>query len=327
MAAYSHRHSIPEEILALSHERDQLRKRGKYERADVLKQQIEDAGYAIKDNPHGAHLVILPGVEIDGHVYRMARQVPSQLNMADLCTFSVNILTHNEREDTQRCIESVLRFANNTDLEIILVDNASDDGIDLWAEALRHREPRLHLVHVTRRMGDAEARNLGLKQSRGHAILLLDSHSEVTGDLFTPLGKTLENSDTGVTGSHGMTTADLRHFEETSSAQVDTIVGPCIAFRRALLKQVGMFDEQYRSSYYMDIDFNFAMHDAGLGIVLTPNLPLLQHEQQTEAPLSDAERAEQQRLNKRNFYRFLEKWGSREDLLSYTDEDEDNEDD
>ncbi|HCI80412.1 MAG TPA: hypothetical protein DHW02_12060, partial [Ktedonobacter sp.] len=90
-----------------------------------------------------AHLVILPGVEIDGHVYRMARQVPSQLNMSDLCTFSVIILTRNNSEATQRCIESILHFSGDTDLEVILVDNASNDGIDLWAEALRHHESRL----------------------------------------------------------------------------------------------------------------------------------------------------------------------------------------
>ena len=328
MAAYSHRQSIPEEILALSHERDELRKRGKYERADALKQQIEDAGYAVKDNPRGAHLVILPGVEIDGHVYRMARQVPSQLNMSDLCTFSVIILTRNNSEATQRCIESILHFSGDTDLEVILVDNASNDGIDLWAEALRHHESRLHLIHITRHMGEAEAYNLALKQSRGQYILLLDSNNEVTGDIFTPLAKTLADKDIGITGSHGMTTEDLRHFEESATPQVDAIVGSCLAFRRALLRQVGLFDEQYRSSYYMDIDFNFAVRDAGFEVVVTPDLPLSQHTPKPDTSLSDSAHAEQQRLNKRNFYRFLEKWGSREDLLSDIDEDadEDNRD-
>lgn len=321
----SYRQSIPEDILALSHERDQLRKRGKYERADALKQQIEEAGYAVKDNPHGAHLVILPGVEIDGHVYRMARQVPSQLNMSDLYTFSVTILTRDNSEATQHCIESVLRFAGNTELELILVDNASDDGIDLWAEAFRQREPRLHLIHITRPMGEAEAYNLALKQCRGQYILLLDPYSEVMGDIFTPLAKTLEESDIGVTGSHGMTTDDLRHFDESSAIQVDAIVGSCLAFRRALLKQIGLFDEQYRSPYYMDIDFNFTVRDAGFEVVVTPDLPLRHYAHESDTSLSDAERAEQQRLNKRNFYRFLEKWGNRDDLLSDMDEEEDEE--
>ena len=42
MTIRPYRHSIPPEILALSHERDLLRRRGQYERADVLKRQIEE---------------------------------------------------------------------------------------------------------------------------------------------------------------------------------------------------------------------------------------------------------------------------------------------
>jgi len=55
MTTKPYRHAIPPDILALSHERDLLRRKGQYDRADALKRQIEEAGYAIKDNPHGAH--------------------------------------------------------------------------------------------------------------------------------------------------------------------------------------------------------------------------------------------------------------------------------
>src|SRR5438132_5310513 len=125
MTTRPYRHAIPAEILALSHERDTLRKRGQYDRADALKRQIEEAGYAIKDNPRGAHLIILPSVEVDGTVYRTARQVPSLLDEADTCTFSVNILANTSSEETRRCLESVLRFGGSRDIEIILVNNRS----------------------------------------------------------------------------------------------------------------------------------------------------------------------------------------------------------
>src|SRR2546425_4210471 len=118
MTTRPYRHAIPAEILALSHERDTLRKRGHYDRADALKRQIEEAGYSIKDNPHGAHLVILPSVEVDGTIYRTARQLPSLLDEADSCTFSVNILVANSFELTRRCLESVLRFAGDSDVEV-----------------------------------------------------------------------------------------------------------------------------------------------------------------------------------------------------------------
>ncbi len=311
MTTRSYHHSIPPEILALSHERDLLRRRGQYDKADVLKQQIEDAGYAIKDNPHGAHLVILPSIDVDGTIYRTARDLPSLLDEPDRVLFSVNLLAQNTSEQTRRCIESILRFAGDTSLEIILVDNASLDGIDLWAEAFKYEEPRLHLVRTSRVMGEAEARNIGLKQSRGRYILLLDKGSELTGDIFTPLALTLENARIGITGAHGLHTEDLRHFEEAQDIEVEAIDVRCMAFRRKLLKKTGLFDERYRFPYFMDIDFNFAVRDKGTSCIVTPDLPV------TYAPLpqDDKADAERLRLTKRNFYRFLEKWGDRDDLL------------
>lgn len=303
---------IPAEILALSHERDLLRRRGQYERADVLKRQIEDAGYLIRDNPHGAHLVILPSIEVDGIVYHTARQLPSLLDDTDRCTFSVNILAHNNIEQTRRCVESVLRFSGETSIEIILVDNASPDGTDLWATTLRHQEPCLHVLHTTRRMGAAEARNIGLKQSRGRYILLLDASVELIGDIFTPLAKTLADSKIGITGLHGLQTDDLRHFTESQQLEVEAVDGLCMAFRRKLLKKVGLFDERYRFPRYMDIDFNFAVRDEGARVVVTPNLPVRCHPPVEDTAMSDAERT---RVTKRNFYRFFEKWGDRDDLL------------
>lgn len=312
MTIRPYRHSIPPEILALSHERDLLRRRGQYERADVLKRQIEEAGYAVKDNPRGAHLVILPGVEVDGKEYRTARQLPSLLDEADTCTFSINIVGRNNADQTRRCLESVLRYTGDTNLEIILVDNASQDDSDNWALALQRREPRLHILRTSRTMGAAEALNVGLKQSRGRYILLLDTSIELTGDIFTPLAKTLDNSNIGITGLRGLRTSDLRHFEESQEPEVEVIDGQCMVFRRKLLKRVGLFDERYRYPHFMDVDFNFAIRDQGAQAIITPDLPLICHPTIQDPALSDAERT---RLSKRNFYRFLEKWGGREDLL------------
>ncbi len=312
MTTKPYRHAIPADILALSHERDILRRRGQYDRADALKRQIEEAGYAIKDNPHGAHLIILPSIEVDGTVYRTARQLPSLLDEADSCLFVVNILVHNTSEQTQRCVESVLRYAGNTAIEIVLIDNASDDGLSIWATDLQYHDPRVHVLRVSRTMGEAEARNLGLKRSPGRYILLLDSSIELSGDIFTPLAQTLADEDIGITGLHGLHTVDLRHFEESQRPEVEVIDTLCMAFRRSLLQRVGLFDEGFRFPRYMDVDFNFAIRASGARIVLTPNLPLTCYPILQNSRLSDAERV---RLTKRNFYRFLQKWGDRDDLL------------
>lgn len=318
MTTHPYRHTIPADILALSHERDLMRRRGQYDRADVLKRQLEDAGYGVKDNPRGAHLIILPGVEVDGISHRMARHLPSLLNEPDLVTFSVNILAQNDLTGTQRCVESVLRFAQDASIEIVLIDNASQDGLAEWADELRQQEERLHVLRTTRVMGHAEAWNLGLKQSRGRYILLLDGSAELTGDIFTPLAQSLGDETVGITGSRGLRTDDLRHFEESQEEEVEAIDRTGMTFRRSLLKQTDLLDEGYRFPQYMDMDFSFAVRDTGARAVLTSQLPLKSH----TVPASTLSDAERTRLTKRNFYRYLEKWGNREDLLLDVEEEE-----
>lgn len=316
------RHGIPSDILALSHERDELRKRGHYDRADALKKLIEDAGYGIKDNPRGAHLVILPSIEVDETFYRMSRQVPSLLNENDTCLFSVQILANNCADDVRRCAESIFRHRGTWAIEIIVIDNSSQDDLLPWAREAQQEEALLHVIHISRLMGEAEARNLGLKQSRGRYILQLDPTFELTGDIFTPLAQLLEKAEVGITGLRGLRTDDLRHFEESEDEEVEAISGSCMAFQRKLLKKIGFFDEGYRFPFYMDIDFNFAIRAHDAQAIVARDLPVIRHPTQTNASLSDAERT---RLTKRNFYRFLEKWGDREDLLLSGLEDDEEE--
>lgn len=315
MTTRPHHHAIPDDILALSHERDQLRRRGQYDRADALKRQIEEAGFAIKDNPRGAHLIILPSIEVDGQLYHTARYMPSLLDQADRCLFSVHVLARHNLVEVRRCVESVLQHVGNHAIEVLLVDNAAGDELRAWTSTQRFEQPSLRVLHISRAMGAAEARNLGLKQSLGQYILLLDASIEVTGDIFTPLAEMLARSDVGITGLQGLHTEDLRHFEassETGEVEVEAVNGMCMAFKRYLLKEVGLLDEKYRFPAYMDIDFNFTVRARGARAVLTPDLPVVIHPLQQDENLSAAEQA---RLTKRNFYHFLEKWGDRDNLL------------
>lgn len=316
MSMRSSHPGIPEDILALSHERDELRRKKKYERADALKRQIEEAGYSIKDNPHGAHLIVLPSVEVDGVVYRTARQVPSLLDEADLYEFSV-IIVASDFEEAKRCVESVLESMGTHEIEILLVNNRNLEELDAWYRGLQSSDARLHLLNTSRALGEAEARNIGLKQSRGRYILLLDTSVKLTGDVFTPLQKILADTSVGISGYRGLICQDLHHFEVSSNREVEAIDELCMAFERTLLKKSGLFDESYRFLYYMAIDFNFSIRNTGVSALVARDLPIASYPHLQDATLSDSERT---RLKKRNFYRFLDKWGDRDDLLLYEEE-------
>ncbi len=86
----------------------------------------------------------------------------------------------------------------------------------------------------------------------------------------------------------------------------------CFAFRRSRLRQVGLMRESFRFYRNLDIDYSFHFKDSGLRIVADPTLPVKLHEHRVWSALSENEREE---LSRKNFGRFLRKWGHREDLL------------
>ena len=137
------------------------------------------------------------------------------------------------------------------------------------------------------------------------------------GDVFTPVVQILADKSIGITGFKGLSSIDLHHFEESTDAEVEVIDESCMAFPRKLLEKIGLFDESYRFLYYMAIDFNFGVRDSGFRAVIAPNLPIKSYPPFQDANLSDAE---QTRLKKRYFYRFLDKWGHRDDLLLNNEE-------
>ena len=61
----------------------------------------------------------------------------------------------------------------------------------------------------------------------------------------------------------------------------------------------------------------FAVRDAGWRAIRTEPLPLVRHEHRGWEAVPEAER---ERLSRRNFYRFLERWRDRPDLLLHPDD-------
>jgi len=70
------------------------------------------------------------------------------------------------------------------------------------------------------------------------------------------------------------------------------------------------FDRGFKFYRTCDIELSFRVKDQGLRVVVTP-VPVTRHEHRMWASTSEADR---ERLSKRNFYRFLDRWRGRHDL-------------
>lgn len=85
---------------------------------------------------------------------------------------SIIIINYNTFQFTCNCIDSVIKFTQDIDYEIILVDNASNEcDPALFLEKF----PTIKLIASKENSGFAGGNNLGIKSSKGEYILLLNS--------------------------------------------------------------------------------------------------------------------------------------------------------
>ena len=162
--------------------------------------------------------------------------------------------------------------------------------------------------------GWAEAANAGLERARGEIVVLFDPGTELKGEVLGPLRAVLEDPKVAVAGAFGVRgKGSLKEFEEHAGPEVDAVEGYCFAVRRQEAVDAGGFDPKFRFYRIADFELSFRLRAIGdRKALVVEGLPVIKHEHRLwEA--SDPE--ERERLSRRNFYRFLDRWRDREDLL------------
>lgn len=97
------------------------------------------------------------------------------------CTLSVVIPFLNEGIEVENTINSILEFKSEYIREIIIINDASDDGYNY--DSLSARYP-IKYVKNPKRLGVAASRNLGVDIASGKYILLLDAHMRFYDSLW-----------------------------------------------------------------------------------------------------------------------------------------------
>jgi GT2 family glycosyltransferase len=166
------------------------------------------------------------------------------------------------------------------------------------------------VVPVEPGTGWGAARAAGLAATRAAVVVAMDGSVEPEGDVLTPLAAALEDAGVGVAGPFGIVTDDLREFRASEGPEVDAIEGYCMAFRRETLERAGGFDPGFRFYRVADIELSFRVRDLGLRAMVV-DVPVRRHEHRVWSSTPEAER---DRLSKRNFYRFLDRYRDRFDL-------------
>ena len=188
------------------------------------------------------------------------------------------------------CLDS-LRAQTHPDYEVILVDNAStDDSVEM----IRREYPEVRVLELDRNLGLTGGVNAGIAIARGAIIALLNNDAEAAPAWLTELEaalarhpevgsvaskmllydqpKTINSAGDfyrtdGIPGNRGVWQQDDGEFD-----QEDLVFGGCggaVAYRRTMLEQIGLFDEDL-FMYCEDVDLSWRAQLAGWGCVYAP---------------------------------------------------------
>ena len=296
--------------------------------ADRLRGEIEAAGWRVVDR--GTDFALSPAsppdVEVQGRVrYGSSVSVPSRLDEAPVGLVSVVAVATEHPQDFERALGPLRDHApDGTQLIVVANDPSPEQAAALEAiDAVDAGGPGVatELVWTSSRLGHAAALNAGIRRASAAVVVLIDTSVESTGDALTPLVAALDEASVAVAGGWGIVSDDLRRFREAPPGDVDAIEGYWLAFRRADYAERGPLDEAFRFYRNLDIWWSLVLRDGGDDgpngrAVALEGLPLLRHEHRGYAALPDAER---DRLSKRNFYRIIDRFGSRGDLVTSGD--------
>lgn len=295
---------VPEEVRALAAERDRRRAEKDFAEADALRDRIAELGFTVVDATDGPRLE-----PIRGSTVRRIRpaDVPSVLEEPDTLDASVHWVVEGWPEDVVRALRGFRAHEDGREVQYVVADVTETDP-STYGDGVE-------VVSLEPGTGWGAARNAGLRRSRGRIVLVMDGSVEPEGDVLGPLERALEDPSVGVCGPFGISTNDLREFHDSDGTgpdrEVDAIEGYLMAFRRDVIRDVGLFDEKFRWYRTADIECSFRVRDAGFKAVLV-DVPVRKYEHRVYHSTPPDER---DRLSKRNYYRFLERFRDRFDLL------------
>ena len=258
----------------------------------MVREELKRGGWEVVDAPEGSRLKAL-------------EPTPPKREVTFLT------LVHGWVADADRWLQSVFAHHGGHDFEALLVDNSGDARVAGWLAGRRAERIRSFVLQPPAGFGAAV--NAGLKAATGDVVILFDPGVELHGDVAGPLLATLASPGVGLAGGFGLRGhGTVKHFHEHEGPEVDALEGYCIAFRRQEALELGGFDEKFRFYRIADVEFSFRMRASGKRALVVGGLPLERHEHRLWEALTEVER---ERLSKKNFYRFLDRWGERSDLL------------
>lgn len=202
----------------------------------------------------------------------------------------VIILNFKVKALTIKCVESVKK--STYPVKIIVVDNKSEDGLDLEINKFKDVE----FIQTGKNLGFTGGNNFGIKKALANGadlVLILNPDTTTNKDCIKNLVEGMEEIGAGVVGPkiyfkdektiwyaggvmdklnvlgkhRGVDQKDQGQYEKV--IETDYVSGAAMMVKREVFENVGLFDERY-FLYYEDSDFCERAKKTGYKIMYLP---------------------------------------------------------
>ncbi len=156
----------------------------------------------------------------------------------------------------QKCLDSLVH-QTYSNLEIILVDDASPDGCGKICDEYAARDGRIRVIHKPKNEGQASARNTGLDVASGEYVSFVDSDDWLSEDAFEKLYSGL--LEYGADCSVGCCVVVLDRNGELTEQECPARPTKCEtaqeAVKNVLLRESAAWNRLYRRSVFEKLRF------------------------------------------------------------------------
>ncbi len=224
--------------------------------------------------------------------------------MSDVAV-SVVVLTWNERDQLERCLDALERFPPDRPTEVIVVDQGSTDGT---LDMLSRRFRGVRVIANRRNRGVPAGRNQGMARASGRYVLMLDSDAYVREGALETLARHLDDHPSvGLVGprlehADGRLQLSCRRFPTPAAMianrvsrleghpsrvrhlmidvphdrvmPVEYVLGAAMFFRAEAAADIGRFVESFQFGYE-DADWGLGMWSAGWRVEYVPDATIV----------------------------------------------------
>lgn len=170
---------------------------------------------------------------------------------------SVIIPVYNVKQYIERCIDSVLNQTYKN-IEIILVDDGSNDGCNEICNMYAEKDKRIKVVHI-KNSGVSNARNLGIRLANGDFITFVDADDYIDTSCIEKMYKLCkdEQCDIGIVGT--LENNELTNKTNTSGESIDMVLSAENALKEMLNEKYyygNVWGKIYKTDIWKNVHFN-----------------------------------------------------------------------